>query len=117
MTKMQNLHDILTKNHGSPATQLRKASIIVSQFPDSTFLRKRYYEIKKMYKTLCSAKKENYFAKTNAEIENGKILNWKQFKKLKNLKNPKTAFDTEDMSKFENFFSKLYANEQQTSYT
>ena len=69
------------EKHEMLKEQLRKASSIVSDFPSSDFLRKKYYQIKKEYKSLCSRQKNEFFAKINIEIESGKIFNWKQFKK------------------------------------
>ncbi len=50
----------------------------------------------------------------NADIENGKILNWQSFKKLKQQKQEITKFDCYDMNKFEKFFSNLYSDEHPT---
>ena len=47
----------------------------------------------------------------NRDIEEGKILNWQQFKKLKQYKDICQNFDSLDMENFENFFSSLYADE------
>ena len=46
----------------------------------------------------------------NSEIEDGKVLNWQAFKKLKRQKQDKTKFDSYDMNNFENFFSELYSD-------
>ena len=85
-------------------SQLGKAARIVSEFPNSDYLRHNYYQVQKAYKNLCKSKKENFLKNLNQEIEGGKILNWKQFKKLKDIKSDKIAFDAYDMENFETFF-------------
>ena len=62
-----------------------KATDIVSDFPGSEYLRKNFYRVKNTYKNLVNRAKNNFFDKLNADIESGKILNWKQFKKLKSI--------------------------------
>ena len=50
----------------------------------------------------------------NRDIEDGKIINWQQFKKLKRHKSCMLDFDSMDMTNFENFFKTLYADEHAT---
>ena len=40
----------------------------------------------------------------NKDIEEGKILNWQQFKKLKSQKSNNIEFDGHDMKNFENLW-------------
>ena len=94
--------------------ELNKATRVLSKFPSSNFLRENYYKVKKSYKTLLKKHKNNYFSKLNRDIENGKILNWKQFKKLKSLKSDKMKFDSLDMNNFETFYTDLYSDEHKT---
>ena len=55
-----------------------------------------------------------FFEKMNTDIEEGKVLNWQSFKKLKRQKSEKTNLDSFDMSKFEGFFTDLYSDKHQT---
>ena len=96
---------------------LRKAACTVSQFPESEYLRKNFYKVKHHYKTLNKNKRDDFFEKINKDIDDGKMLNWNQFKKLKNYKSKNTVFDAADMDNFEKFFTKLYANEHQNIST
>ena len=89
---------------------LNKAARIVSKFPDSDYLRKIFYKTKKQYKKLIKRNKLNFFDKLNEDIKQGKILNWKQFNRLKKLKTTKPQFDSYDMKNFENYFEDLYSN-------
>ena len=73
--------------------------------------------MKHHYKTLNKTKRDNFFEKINKDIDDGKMLNWNQFKKLKNYKSKNTVFDAADMDNFEKFFTKLYANEHQNIST
>ena len=94
---------------------LNKAAKLTSEFTSSDFLRKNFYKVKKSYRKLCSRKKDRYFGDLNSQIEGGKVLNWKQFKKLKTAKKQSEAqFDSQDMANFENFFSDLYTNKHKS---
>ena len=94
--------------------ELNKAARTTSKFPTSEFLRRNYYKVKKSYKLLVKKHKDNFFNKLNQDIENGKILNWQQFKRLKSRKSENIKFDSHDMSKFETFFTKLYSDEHKS---
>ena len=90
--------------------KLDKAANIVSEFPDSDYLRRHFYLVKGTYKRIVNQTKTKYFDKLNSDIESGKVLNWKQFKKLKKHKTNVDKFDSYDMENFEKFFAKLYSN-------
>ena len=94
--------------------ELRKATKVTSEFPSSDFLRENFYRIKGGYKKLLSKNKTNYFENLNKDIEDGKILNWHSFKKLKKHKSSKHNFDSFDMDKFENFYRNLYEDKHKT---
>ena len=94
--------------------ELNKAARTTSNFPTSDFLRTNYYKVKKSYKSLIKKQKDAFFDKLNKDIEAGKILNWNQFKKLKNFKSDKTEFDSYDMNNFESFFTDLYSDVHKT---
>ena len=102
-------------NCGIAKKELNKATRATSNFPSSDFLRKNYYKVKKSYKKLINRTKNNYFDKLNTDIENGKILNWQQFKRLKSIKkNGKIKFDSLDMENFQIFFTNLYSDSHAT---
>ena len=96
---------------------LNKSARLASELPNSDYLRQHFYKTKKTYKSLCTKRKEDHFADLNRQIEEGNILNWKQFKKLKQSKTKTQQFDTLDMDNFEEFFSSLYSNEHKTVST
>ena len=93
---------------------LNKAARLASEYPSSDYLRHNYYKVKKTYNSLCTRRKDNHFADLNKQIEQGNIINWKQFKKLKQFKTKTQKFDSLDMNNFEDFFSSLYSNEHTT---
>ena len=95
----------------------QKAARILSDFPDSDYLRQNYYKVKKQYKVILKSNKSCYFDNLNADIENGKVLNWKQFKRLKQNKSTTEHFDSLDMRNFEIFFKNLYSNNHSTIST
>lgn len=90
-------------------TYVNKASRFVSDFPDSDYIRQNFYKVKKTYKSLVTKKSNQYFNKLNSDIESGKVLNWTQFKRLKNQKSSKDKFDNLDIKNFENFFRNLHS--------
>ena len=58
--------------------------------------------------------KTKYFENLNKDIEDGKVLNWQSFKKLKTQKSEKLQFDSMDMENFESFFRDLYSDHHAT---
>ena len=89
---------------------LSKATEIVSHLPSNDYLRKNFYLVKKSYKKLISKAKNDYFNTLNLKIESGTVLDWKQFRKIRNTKTVQNKFDALDMQNFRNFFSGLYSN-------
>ena len=94
--------------------ELRKATTATENFSTSDFIRCNYYLVKGSYKRIISQSKHEFLSKMNKDIENGKVLNWQAFKKLKQQKQEKTDFDSHDMESFETFFSKLYSDRHNT---
>ena len=89
---------------------LGQATRIASDFPSSDYLRQNFYKVKKVYKRIVKQSRDKYLNQLNADIESGKVLNWKQFKRLKDVKSKNPKFDSVDMENFEQFFAKLYSN-------
>ena len=90
--------------------ELRKATDSTDNFPSSEFLRRNFYKVKHSYKKILKNAKNNFFKGMNSDIENGKVLNWQSFKKLKQHKTETKDFDSHDMKTFEKFFSMLYSD-------
>ena len=97
--------------------ELRKATGATSNFPSSDFIRENFYFIKGCYKKIISKARNEFFERMNTDIEDGKVLNWQSFKKLKQQKNEKLNFDSYDMNKFETFFTNLYSDNHKTVST
>ena len=94
--------------------EYRKATEATANFPSSNFLRTRYYQIKKDYKKIISSSTTEFFEKMNSDIEDGKVLNWQAFKRLKKQKTEELNFDSHDMTTFQDFFSNLYSDNHLT---
>ena len=94
--------------------ELRKATKATSDFPTSNFIRENFYKVKSNYKRLLRNTRTKYFGNLNNDIEDGKVLNWQAFKKLKDHKNSRVNFDSHDMKKFENYFTELYSDKHKT---
>lgn len=93
---------------------LKKAARATSNYPDSTFLRENFYKVKGDYRKLLKKRERAFTDDLNKKIEDGNILNWRQFNKLKRNKADKVKFDSLDMLNFEAFFAELYADKHQT---
>ena len=93
---------------------LRSATESTSTFPTSEFIRDNFYRVKGSYRRLLSKCETKYFENLNKDIEDGKVLNWQSFKKLKNQKSSKDNFDSLDMKNFETFFRDLYTDKHKT---
>ena len=94
---------------------LNSATRSTSTFPTSEFIRDNFYKVKGSYRRLLSKCETKYFENVNKDIENGKVLNWQSFKKLKNQKSStKEKFDSLDMHNFESFFRDLYTDKHKT---
>lgn len=97
--------------------EVKKSLRILSSHPKSDYLRLRYYKIKKAYSKLIKRSKEKYMFLMNKKIEDGRVLNWKQLKALKNSSDRKTEFDAHDIQNFESFFKGLYSDTHTTLTT
>ena len=78
--------------------ELGKAARATSNHGDSEFLRTNFYHVKKFYSKLINKYKNEFLKNINKDIESGKILNWQQFKRLKQYKTKMQNFDSMDMS-------------------
>ena len=93
---------------------LGKATSLTDSFPDQTKIKELYYRIKGRYKKLIRNSKARHKSKLNQDIEEGKILNWQAFQKVKKLKTHSEQFNTVDMENFESFFTNLYSDTHAT---
>jgi exonuclease III len=85
---------------------------VVNKFPDCTLIREKHYMNKKAYFRYLRSKKRTHMSELNQRIENGKVLDWKAFDKLKNSNNSRIEFDSSDINAFHKFFTNLYGDEQ-----
>lgn len=94
--------------------ELCKATRLVNNFSNSDFIRKKYYLAKKGHFRYLKHKRNKYMTNLNLNIESGKVLDWKAFKKLRTTNNQQQTFDSYDMANFQTFFSKLYSDNHST---
>lgn len=93
---------------------LNKATRIVDAFPNSDFIRKRYYTVKKGHFRLLQKKRNKHMCELNRKIESGKVIDWKSFKKLRTSCDTQHRFDSDDIDNFQSFFSRLYSDNHET---
>lgn len=70
--------------------------------------RENYYQKRKEYRKTKAKKKSEFLHRINEQIEEGKSLNWKAFKNLKEQHTDPIAFDDYDLNSFYCFFKELY---------
>ena len=87
---------------------LNKAARRVSKNPTNDTLRSDYYTAKRHYKVCLAKSKTAYIKKLNEDVENGKILNWKNFKSLKQNYEDCQSLDKHDLRNFFEYFQDLY---------
>ena len=67
-----------------------------------------YYEQRNKHNNLIKSKKTEFLSRLNQSIENGHVLNWKMFKKLKQTNENKITLDKYDLLNFYEYFTSLY---------
>ena len=95
--------------------ELRKATTAASEHTTNSFIRENVYKVKGNYIKILSKTSNKFFEQLNSDIENGKVLNWQAFKKLKSHKTNKIQHDSYDMDKFETLFRELYSDTHKTT--
>ena len=90
----------------------RKLSTLSRKYgknPLDTNIRTSFYSERKIYKKLINERKNAYFTTLNQNIENGDVLDWKSFKKLKNHHSEEDIYDSYDLLSFFCHFKDLYS--------
>ena len=64
----------------------------------------------KSFRNIVSSKKDKFVKNLNYKIKNGKIVSWKDFKKLKKFSKSETKLDDDKMNSFQNFYANLYCD-------
>ena len=76
--------------------------------PTDENLRNEYYDKRREYRKLIKQKKANFIKNLYEDIEAGKDVNWRRFKKIKDMKASGSKLDVFDMVNFSKFFKDLY---------
>ena len=71
-------------------------------------LRKEYYTQRNRHSNIINKKKKAFLYNLNKAIEDGHVLDWKKFKRLKQENDSSPLLDKFDLAGFHDFFSKLY---------
>ena len=92
----------------SAKRDLNKAAKLSGKNPTDDDLRSQYHKQKKDYKRLIKAKKSEFLFDLNSQIEDGKHIDWKSFKRLQEYHKEDNSFDTLDLYNFYVLFQDLY---------
>ena len=97
------------------ARRLFKRSIkIVDNNPDNQRIKTRHRANSRGYRKIVNKKKDDFFNSLNKKIKNGKIISWRDFKKLKSYKKEEVQTETEQLNAFQQFYSELYSDNHPT---
>ena len=83
--------------------ELKKATKVASEFPTIDIIGRYYDRVKGKCKRLLKKAETKYFENLNKDKEDGKILNWQSFKRLKKHKTNKLT-----LTAMTRMFSKLF---------
>lgn len=109
------------KWYGSDQSQLsRQCDNLADQLgkdPNSGPTRDKFFETKREYRKSCKLAKRLHLRRAIKDIEDGKNLNWKSFKRHKQELDTTTSFDNYDLVAFYSHFKNLYETKKDTSAT
>ena len=88
--------------------ELQRASRRWAKHTASKDKREKVYEKKRQYREVTRKNKFHFLDSLNKSIEDGKVLNWKNFKKLKQSHQEPDNLDPHDLANFYDYFVKLY---------
>ena len=75
-------------------------------------VRNDFFDAKREYRRIIDSSKRKYRSNLNKSIENGKIVDWSNFKQLKQEYDEPEQFDSHDLATFYEFFNSLYKKTQ-----
>ena len=81
----------------------------VNQQPLNDLVRHEYYDEKRKYRACLRNYKNSFLKKLNQNVEDGKIINWKNFKYLKQEYTENSPLDSYDLLAFFDYFANLYS--------
>ena len=109
------------KWYGSDQSQLsRQCDNLANQLGkdlNSGPTRDKFFETKREYRKSCKLAKRLHLRRAIKDIEDGKNLNWKSFKRHKQELDTTTSFDNYDLVAFYSHFKSLYETKKDTSAT
>ena len=79
----------------------------------NSILRQEYFKQRNKHSNFVNSKKVAFLKKLNEAIEEGHILDWKKFKRLKQEHDTSPLLDKFDLASFHDFFASLYKKPDQ----
>ena len=68
----------------------------------------------KSYRKIIRSKKDQFFKRLNQNIRDGKLISWKDLKKIKKFTNSETKLDDDHLNTFQSFYQDLYSDNHST---
>lgn len=87
---------------------------VLSKHPDNQRVRDRHRTNKNKHRKIIKTRKDKFLKNVNNKIKNGKIVSWKDFKKLQMYKKDDPKLDTDLLGSFQCFYQQLYSDEHPT---
>ena len=102
-------HDCRTAKRG-----LNRSVRLLNKHPNNYNLKMRHRANVKSYRKIIISKKDKFFNSLNNKVKNGKMISWKDFKKLKKFKKSEVNIDDSNFSSFQSFYQRLYSDDHTT---
>ena len=93
---------------------MKRSARVVDKFPERTTIKDRHRANTKSYRHTINSKRDKFLEKLNKKIKDGKIISWRDFKKLKRFSKADPNIETDYLSRFKDFYQNLYSDEHPT---
>ena len=90
--------------------EMTKSVRILNNNPDNEHIKVRHRSNVKSYRKLIKSKKDKFFSNLNRKIKAGKIISWKDMKKLKKFTKTDIKLDDGKLNSFQHFYKDLYSD-------
>ena len=93
---------------------LNKSVRILNKHPEAPSIKTRHRENVKSFRKLIKSKKDRFFKSLNNKIRHGKVVSWRDFKKLKKFVKSDAKLDDQKLNTFHEFYQNLYSDHHST---
>ena len=93
---------------------LNKSVRILNKHPDAASIKLKHRANVKSYRKVIKTKKDKFFESLNNKIKHGKVVSWKDFKKLKKFSKTDAKLDDQKLNTFQDFYQNLYSDHHST---